>query len=306
MKRSRLTAILLTLVMGLTITAGLTACGGSGGAEQAAVQDDGATASGAAVAAETDTSLTDIQSAGKFTIGCDDAFPPMGFDDNGEIKGFDIDLAKAVAEKIGVELVVKPIDWNAKELELTNGNIDAIWNGYTINADRNKQVEFSKPYLENTQRLVVKADSAVNSKADLAGKIVGTQVDSAAEEVIKADAGFLSSLKEELRIYNTYQEAMLDLKSGGRIDAVGGDQILIDYVMAQDPGTFRMLDDVLDSEYYGIGLRKGSVALREAIDKAIDELVADGTAAEISKKWFGADDRIVRDVAKLTDAELAS
>ena len=226
----------------------------------------------------------------------------MGFDDNGEIKGFDIDLAKAVANKLGVELEAKPIDWSNKELELQNKKIDVIWNGYTINGDRNKQVEFTKPYLRNTQRLVVKANSSIKSKADLAGKVLGVQIDSAAEEVVKADTSFTDSLKE-LKIYNTYQEAMLDLKSSDRVDAVGGDKILLDYVMTQEQGAFRLLDDELASEYYGIGCRKGEVALREAIDKALDELQEEGALDAISSRWFGSN-VVVRDVEKLTDKDL--
>lgn len=285
-KRTRLFAVLLSAALGLAMVAGLAACSGKAGSKGSG-----------------DSSLKDVQKSGQLILGCDDAFPPMGFDDNGTIKGFDIDLAKAVAAKLGVKLVVTPINWSNKELELNNRKIDVIWNGYSINAARNKQVEFTKPYLQNTQRLAVKAKSDIKTKADLKGKTVGVQIDSAAEEVINADTAFVKSLKQPLRVYDTYQEAMLDLKDSNRVDAIGGDQVLLDYIMTQDPGSFRVLDDVLDSEYYGIGCRKGSVALRKAIDNALDELKADGTAAKISDKWFGAD-LVLRDVPKLTQADL--
>lgn len=250
-----------------------------------------------------DTSLTDIQEKGELVLGCDDKFPPMGFvDEEGNLTGFDIELAGAVCEKLGVKLNAKPIDWKSKELELTNKKIDVIWNGYTIDAERNEKVEFTKPYLENEQLIVVKEDSDVKSKEDLAGKVLGVQTDSAAESVVEEDADFTGSLKE-LRKYDDYQNAMIDLKGGNRIAGVAGDEILIKYTMQQDPGTFRLLEDSLQSEYYGIGCRKGEVALREAIDKALDELFEDGTIEKISKKWFD-DNIVIRDVEKLTKEDL--
>jgi polar amino acid transport system substrate-binding protein len=250
-----------------------------------------------------DTSLEDIKAAGEIVLGCDDAFPPMGFDDNGEIVGFDIDLAEAVAGKLGVSLVVKPIDWNAKELELSSKNIDVIWNGYSITADRVDKVTFTKPYLNNAQMLVVRADSSVKSKSDLSGKIVGAQIDSAAESLITADTAFNDSLKE-LRVYDDYQAALNDLKASDRIDAVAVDKILIEYIMKQSPDTFRILDESLGDEYFGIGCRLGETSLADAIDAALEELKAEGKTAEISEKWFGGgQDIVITDVPRLTAAD---
>ena len=247
---------------------------------------------------EADNSLQEIQDRGELILGCDDAFPPMGFDDNGEIVGFDIDLARAVAEKLDVTLTVKPIDWGAKEMELSSGNIDAIWNGYTITAERIEKVQFTKPYLSNEQLLTVKIDSEVQSKGDLAGKVLGVQIDSAAEELVNADSEFLDSL-DDLRIFDDYQAALNDLKASDRLEAVAVDKILIEYVMTKAPDTFRTLDESLGSEYFGIGLRQGSLTLADAIDDALDELKEDGTTAEISANWFG-DDIVIRDVQRLT------
>jgi polar amino acid transport system substrate-binding protein len=290
MRMKRKLTVVMAVVMILSVAAFAVGCGSGSGTGSST----------------NDTSLQEIKDNGKLVIGCDDAFPPMGFvDDGGQIVGFDIDLATAVAEKLGVDIEVKAIDWSNKELELTNKKIDVIWNGYTINSDRNKQVEFTKPYLENTQRLVVRADSPIQFKADLAGKVVGVQVDSAAEAVINSDKEFVDGLSE-LRVFNTYQEAMLDLKGSNRLDAVGGDEVLIDYIMTQDPGAFRILDDVLEAEYYGVGCRKGAVALREAIDKALDDMEADGSNAEISNKWFGRDDAVLRNKDKLTDKDFSA
>lgn len=254
-------------------------------------------------ATDEDLSLTTIQDKGTLVLGCDDGFPPMGFrDKSGEVVGFDIDLAKAVAEKLGVELVVKPINWETKELELKNGSIDVIWNGFTINAQRNREVEYTKPYLNNEIMLAVKADSPIQTKADLAGKIVGYQVESSADMAIKSDSQFLDSLGDT-REFETYQDALLDLNVSDRLDAVAVDKILIGYVISKEPGKYRVLEEGLGEEYYGIGCPKGAVALREAIDNALDELMEDGTIELISKEWFGSN-IVIRDVEKITQEEL--
>ncbi|MEA4987825.1 MAG: amino acid ABC transporter substrate-binding protein [Anaerovorax sp.] len=249
-----------------------------------------------------DTSLTDIQAKGTLVVGCDDEFPPMGFrDENGEVTGFDIELAKLVAEKLGVEAVVQPIDWKTKEMSLESNKIDVIWNGYTIDKERNGKVEYTKPYLNNQQVIVVKADSEINAKADLADKVVGAQANSSGLKAIKSDEAFKDSLAE-LKEYDTYPQALLDLE--GRIDAVVIDKILIGYVMTQEPDTYRILDETMGDEFYGIGCRKGGVALRMAIDDALDELMEDGSIEALSTEWFGSN-IVIRDIEKLTDEDLA-
>lgn len=247
---------------------------------------------------DADTSLTDLQAKGTLVVGIDDQFPPMGFvGEDGEITGFDVELAKLVAEKLGVEAEPQPIDWSAKEMELSSGNIDVIWNGYTITAERIEQVEFTKPYLNNEQVLVVANDSPYKTKADLKGKIVGAQVESAGLSALKADS-VLSSSVADIPEYDDYMMALLDVGSS-RLDAIAIDKILIGYTMSQDPGKYRVLDESLDDEYYGIGCAKGAVALREAIDKALDELYEDGSIEKLSTKWFG-ENIVIRDVDQLT------
>lgn len=274
--------LMLALLLALSIFA--VGCGGSDDKDASTAED---------------TSLADIQEKGTLVLGCDDEFPPMGFrDEDGNLVGFDIELAEAVCEKLGVKLEEKPINWDSKELELSNKNIDVIWNGYSIDADRNEKVEFTKPYLNNEQLIAVKADSDVQSKADLAGKVLGVQAESAAYKLIIKDEKFNDSLKE-LREYDTYQNAMIDLLNGNRIEGVAGDKILLNYVMQQEPDKYRLLEDSLSKEYFGIGCRKGEVALREAIDKALDELNEDGTIENICNKWFGQN-IVIRDVEKLT------
>lgn len=278
-------SILLVLVLIMSIFA--VGCGGGGAAKE-----------DPAAEADTDTSLTDLEDKGTIIVGIDDQFPPMGFvGEDGEITGFDVELSKLVAEKLGVEAEIQPIDWSAKEMELNSGNIDVIWNGYTITADRIKQVEFTKPYLNNEQVLVVAQDSSYQTKADLEGKIVGAQVESAGLDALKADPE-LSATVADIPEYDDYMMALLDLGSS-RLDAIAIDKILIGYTIAQDPGKYRILDESLADEYYGIGCATGAVALREAIDKALDELYEDGSIEELSTKWFG-ENIVIRDVDQLT------
>ena len=275
-------SILLVLVLIMSIFA--VGCGGGAAQEEPA--------------ADTDTSLSDLQAKGTMVVGIDDQFPPMGFvGDDGEITGFDVELAKLVAEKLGVEAEIQPIDWSAKEMELSGGNIDVIWNGYTITADRIEKVEFSKPYLNNEQVLVVANESPYQTKADLEGKSVGAQVESAGLDALKADPE-LSASVSDIPEYDDYLMALLDLETS-RLDAVAIDKILIGYTMSQEPGKYRVLDESLSDEYYGIGCAKGAVALREAIDNALDELYEDGSIETLSTKWFG-ENIVIRDVDQLT------
>ena len=182
-------------------------------------------------------------------------------------------------------------------MELNSGNIDVIWNGYTITADRNEQVEFTKPYLNNEQVLVVAKDSPYQTKADLAGKIVGAQAESSGLSALKADQE-LADTVAEIPEFDDYLMALMDL-STSRLDAVAIDKILIRYTMSKNPDDYRVLYESLADEYYGIGCAKGAVALREAIDKALDELYEDGTIEELSIKWFD-ENIVIRDVDKLT------
>ncbi len=244
-------------------------------------------ATGAAeTGAEGDDSLTRIMDKGELVLGLDDSFPPMGFrGDNGEIVGFDIDLAKEVAERLGVTLRLQPIDWDSKVLDLNSRDIDVIWNGLTITPERREQILFSKPYLANRQIVIVQDDSDIDTKEDLAGAVVGIQLGSSAENAVNADGATVETF-EELARYQDNVQALLDLEVG-RVDAVVVDEILGRYYISQKPGTFKVASHYFAEEEYGIGFRLGEVAFRDAVDEAIDEMVADGTAAEISRKWFG-------------------
>ncbi|WP_284646034.1 amino acid ABC transporter substrate-binding protein [Paenibacillus silviterrae] len=223
----------------------------------------------------------------KLVIGIDDKFAPMGFrDEKNEIVGFDIDYAKAAVEKMGMQAQFQPIDWKTKETELNSGRIDLIWNGYTITDERKGKVLFTKPYLKNAQVVVTLAKSNLAKMDELSGKTVGLQSLSSAADALNA-----SPVKSKLKSVTEYADNVLalnDLKIG-RVDAVVIDEIVIKYYMSKEKGTFKLLSESLAPEEYGIGVKKGNEALLQKLQKALDELNQDGTAANISQKWFGED-----------------
>lgn len=235
-----------------------------------------------------DQSLEEIKEKGTLILGLDDSFPPMGYrNEKGEIVGFDIDLAKEVANRMGVELEVTPIDWDAKVLNLNNGDIDVIWNGLTITEERQKQINFSKTYLENKQIIIVRNDSDINTKADLSGKKIGIQLGSSSQDALTADTETTESLEEIIK-YSNNTEALMDLKAG-RVDAVVVDEILGRYYIGKKPGEFKVAEEDFGKEAYGIGFRLSEDNLRDEVDKILDEMKEDGTAGKISKEWFGED-----------------
>ena len=235
-----------------------------------------------------DNSLQTIKGAGKLVLGLDDTFAPMGFrDGSGEIVGFDIDLAKEVASRMGVELEIKPIDWSSSILSLNKGDIDVLWNGVTINESRKEQINFSKPYLNNRLIIVKPKDrNDINSKEDLAGKVLGVQVGSN-DEALQSDP--ISKEAKEIRKYDVNVNAFLDLRAK-RIDAVIIDEVAAQYYISEEKVDFVVVENSpLTEEFYGIGFRKSDAQLLAEVDRILDEMKADGKAAEISQKWFAKD-----------------
>ncbi len=236
-------------------------------------------------------SLEKVKQAGKLILGLDDSFPPMGYrDDNDEIVGYDIDLAKEVASRMGVELVLQPIDWDYKESELSDGNIDCIWNGMSIDDERREKLNLSEPYLNNQQVVVVLSDSGINTLADLAGKEVILQAGSTAEGALDSHPEVKETLKDGQAIpVDNNVQAMMELKNGT------GDAVIMDAVVAryylnlEDGDAYKILDEVLSEEEYAIGFRKGDQELRDEVQKILGEMKADGKLAEITIKWFGED-----------------
>lgn len=232
-------------------------------------------------------------SSGKFVLGLDDSFPPMGFrDENHEIVGYDVDLAREVCNRLGLGLVLQPIDWNSKEMELNTHNIDCIWNGFTITPERAEAMTFSPPYLRNAQVIVVRADAGISSRADLAGKKVAAQAGSSAMTAIDETPDFKASLAEIVEVKDNLT-ALMDLEARG-VDAVVMDLVVAKYnIRTSGKDVFAILDDTLAAEEYGIGFRKGDTELMQRVWTALEEMAADGTVAQIAEKWFDSDISII-------------
>lgn len=220
-----------------------------------------------------------------FTVGFDAEYPPYGYmAEDGSYVGFDLDLAQEVCDRNGWELVKQPVDWNSKDMELNSGSIDCIWNGFTMTGREDKYT-FSDPYVDNSIVFVVLADSDIQTKDDLAGKVVVTQADSSAiaaltseednEENLALAASFASL--EQVADYNT---AFMELESGV-VDAIAVDIGVAQYQLTSRGDTFRKLDEPLSTEQYAIGFKLGNTELRDKVQATLDEMVADGTFDEI-------------------------
>lgn len=238
----------------------------------------------------TDTSLQDVLDKGELVLGMDDAFPPMGFrDDNYELTGFDVDLATEVCTRLGLDLVPTPIDWAQKIEELNTGNIDVIWNGFTITEERQQETCMTGAYMKNRQVMVVRADAGINTLADLAGKKIALQADSSASEALDSKPDFKASIDGGAAVeFSDNMKALLDLEISG-VDAVLMDEIVAGYYIAQNDKPFIILEEALADEEYGIGCRKGCETLRDEIQLTLEAMAEDGTLAAISTKWFGSD-----------------
>lgn len=219
-------------------------------------------------------------------VGFDDTFVPMGFkDDNGKYTGFDIELAEAVANKMDKKLEFQPIDWTMKESELKNKNIDMIWNGYSVTDERKEKVDFSKSYLKSRQIIITLSDSKISSKEDLKGKKVAAQDQSSAVDAI----GDYKDNFETFVTFTTNDEALRDLEAG-RCDAVVADEVLSRYyIKLKGAEKYKILNDDFGEEEYAVGIRKNDSEFLNKLNDAYDEVVKEGTASEISKKWFGED-----------------
>lgn len=260
-------ALFLTLAMGVTA---LTACGTSEAPKDADSKD---------TADERTT----------FTVGFDAEYPPYGYrDDNGEYVGFDLDLAQEVCERNGWELKKQPLDWPSKDMELDSGTIDCIWNGFTMTG-REEEYTYSDPYVNNSIVFVVRADSDIQTKDDLAGKIVITQAASSAlaaltdeednEENLALAASFAKL--EQTPDYNT---AFMSLESKS-VDAIAVDIGVAQYQLTSRGDMFRKLEEPLSTEQYAIAFKKGNQELRDKVQTTLNEMAEDGTVAEIASKY---------------------
>ena len=241
--------------------------------------------------------LTSLASCGgkkqdkKFVVGFDAEFPPMGFiADDGSYTGFDLDLAEEVANRLGLEFVAQPISWDAKDQELKSGNIDCIWNGFTISG-REDQYTWTEAYMENDQVVVVRSDSDISSLDDLADKVVAVQKDSSGLAALDENSALTDTFADLIEV-DSYLNAMMELESGA-VDAIVMDEIVARYEIQTSGKDFKVLDEAVASEEYGVGFALGNEALRDDVQATLEEMAADGTLAKISEEWFGADVTII-------------
>lgn len=244
-----------------------------------------------------DNSLNMIKERGELVLGLDDSFPPMGFnDENGNIVGFDIDLAAEVCSRLGVKLITQPIDWDAKEILLNAGSIDCIWNGMSITPARQESMCMTPAYCNNCIVILTTKNSGIESPADLAGKYVAVQSGSFAEEVLMLEEYGYSDVYSSIASVvsaDDYLYAIMDLQNG-MVDAVLIDEVVAQFELANIGDENLICVSNLCDDLYGIGFRKDDAALEQAVFDTLIEMAKDGTIAAISAKWFGKD--IVTDV----------
>ena len=274
----------------------LTGCGSS--SEKAAAPASSASAdkaaTGTAASSATDKAAAASSAAdrgaatltGDFVLGFDQDFPPYGYvGDDGEFTGFDIELAKAVCEHEGWTLKLDPIDWDAKDALLNSGQITCIWNGFTMEG-REDDYAFTAPYMENRQVIAVRTDSGINTLADLAGKTVVAQADSAALHLLEngGDQADLGATFADLQTIGEYNTAFMELESG-QVDAVAMDAPVATFNIGDRTDTFKVLDEPLNSEHFAVGFKKGDEALAATVEQDLRDLYADGTVKELCDKY---------------------
>ena len=224
------------------------------------------------------------------TVGFDAEYPPFGYmDESGEYVGFDLDVAQKVCDNLGWELVKKPINWDSKDMELNSGNIDCIWNGFTING-REDDYTWSDPYLNNEQVMVVASDSGIETLADLAGKNVVVQAASAALDALNSeDNKELTDSFASLTENPDYNTAFMNIDSGAA-DAVAVDIGVAKYQLAQrEEGKYKILEEPIQSEQYGIRFAKGNEELRDTVWAEVMKLYDEGEIDKLAEQYGVAD-----------------
>ncbi len=226
---------------------------------------------------------SDAAPAGKLIVGFDAEYPPFGYvEDDGSYDGFDLACAKEVCDRLGWEFEAVAIDWDAKDLELSSGSINCIWNGFTYTG-REEQYTWSDPYVDNSIVLAVRADSGITSLADLEGKTVMAQKASSAVDALNDNEELKSSLKEVVEL-NDYNSGFLELKQG-TVDAVAADLGVANFNVGNSNGEFIILEEPVSTEQYAIGFLLGDTETRDAVNEKLHEIAEDGTMLEIAQKY---------------------
>ena len=235
----------------------------------------------------------DFQKNKKVVIGFDNTFVPMGFQDkSGNNVGFDIDLANSVFEKYGIKVEWQAINWDLKETELKNGNIDLIWNGYSKTEERESIIQFTKQYMVNEQVIVTKKSKNIKSISDLKDKILGAQNGSSGYDTFNEKPEILKNIvkNNDATQYESFNEALIDLEND-RIDALLIDRVYANYYLKQQNklDNYNIINAGFESEAFAVGARKADTTLVNIVNEAFYKLYEEGKFQEISKKWFGED-----------------
>ena len=219
-------------------------------------------------------------------VGLDVDVPPIGYIENGEIVGFDVDLARATFSALGKNVIFQPINWDAKELELNSGSIDVIWNGMSYTPERDQNMLLTKPYTQNRQVFIIKNNSNINSLNDLKNKIVCVQKGSSGEGSLK-DSKISNELKEIIGL-ETMLTCLKEVQLG-KSDATVVDEIMAKYYINQNSlqSEFKILDEELAVENNVIAVKKGNESLKNEIENGLSMIINSGEASKISNKWFG-------------------
>lgn len=229
--------------------------------------------------------LTEIKKSGELKFAMDATYPPMEFvDSKTNLKGFDVDISNAVAKKLGVKAKFVNISFDGVFNALQAKKFDVIQCALSVTDERKKTVLFTKPYIYGGSAVYVKkGNSSIKSLSDLNGKIAGCQVGTTAQESLSKIKGI-----KKINKYNGSVEEFMDLENG-RIDFVACDAVLGDYYTSKNKGKVEKAGLSLTKEPIAVGFRKSDTALRDAYQKALDELKKDGTLSKLSIKWFGYD-----------------
>ena len=279
--KKKLISMMLTAVMAFSLLAG---CGAKEEAEPEAQENTAqADKEQAEEPAEQEESSEEKTT---FTVGFDAEYPPYGYmDENGEYTGFDLELAQAVCDLEGWELVKTPISWDSKDMELESGTIDCIWNGFTMNG-REDDYTWSDPYVDNSQVMVVAENSGIETFDDLAGKVVGVQAASAALQLLQDEEGQkeLADTFGALQEFADYNSAFVELQAGS-VQAVAMDIGVAQYQIKTRGEGFKIMDEKLNSEKYAIGFKLGNEELRDKVNADLQTLLEDGTFDELAEKY---------------------
>lgn len=288
--KKKVLSMILAAAMGASLLAG---CGSSNDtkSEDNTKKDAADDAQADSDEADGDQAAADQEQSGDkktFTVGFDAEYPPYGYmDENGEYTGFDLELAQAVCELEGWELVKKPISWDAKDMELESGAVDCLWNGFTMNG-REGEYTFSVPYVDNSQVIVVAENSGIETLADLAGKTVGVQAASAALTLLESDEeGGQKALADtfaSLNQFADYNTAFTELQAGA-LDALAIDVGVANYQLKTRGEGYKILDEALNTEQYAVAFKLGNEELRDIVDADLEKLTQDGTVAELAEKY---------------------